>query len=143
MFVSAHHAPQIPNPEPGIYQLPEPEFVEKLRCLNGTSDQVLKNSDLMALMLPTLRADFTICGTYQYADDAPLDCPISAFGGMQDPLAHHDQLVAWREQTSADFSLRMIPGGHFFIHTSQPLLLWAISQELRQWLAQPELARCW
>jgi medium-chain acyl-[acyl-carrier-protein] hydrolase len=132
LFVSAHRAPQIPNPEPAVYLLPEQAFVEKLRRMNGTARDVLGNAELMALLLPTLRADFTICGTYIYASGPPLDCPISAFAGTQDPIASYAQVEAWREQTRQTFSLRLIPGNHFFPHSAQPLLLWTIGQELRQ-----------
>ena len=37
------------------------------------------------MYLPILRADFTLVETYAYADEAPLDCPITAFGGRLEP----------------------------------------------------------
>ena len=132
LFVSAHRAPQLPDHEPAFYHLPEPAFVEKIRQLNGTPDEILQNADLMALMLPTLRADFTLCDTYTYAAEPPLACPITAFGGVHDTLAYREQLLAWREQTCAAFKLRMLPGGHFFIHSARVQLLWFLEQELRQ-----------
>jgi medium-chain acyl-[acyl-carrier-protein] hydrolase len=140
LFVSAHRAPQLPNPEPAIYQLPEPAFLEKLRRLNGTSEAVLRNAELLALMLPALRADFTICGTYEYMSDAPLDCPITAFGGTQDPLVSHDQIAAWRDQTSSGFSIRAVPGDHFFLHSARSLLLWSVEHDLREQLGQLDRA---
>jgi medium-chain acyl-[acyl-carrier-protein] hydrolase len=39
-------------------------------------------------------------------------------------------LEAWRDQTSVSFSLRMFPGDHFFLNTTQAPLLGALSQEL-------------
>jgi len=32
-------------------------------------------------------------------------------------------LEVWRDQTNVAFSLRMFPGGHFFLNTTQPALL--------------------
>ena len=61
----------------------------------------------------------------------PLNCPISTFGGLQDRKVSHGDLEAWRDQTSVSFSLRMFPGDHFFLNTTQPLLLQVLSQELR------------
>jgi medium-chain acyl-[acyl-carrier-protein] hydrolase len=130
LFVSAHRAPQLPNPEPDIYRLPEAEFLEKLRSLNGTPDVVLRDPELMALMLPTLRADFTVCGTYRYVEDAPLDCPIKAFGGLDDPLVGREQLSAWHDQTRTGFSLHLMRGDHFFLHKERQQLLAALSDEL-------------
>lgn len=134
LFVSGRHAPQIPDPDPPIYALPEPEFIEEVRLYNGTPEEVLENAELLELFIPILRADFAVNETYAYADEPPLDCPISAFGGLEDHKFSHDDLEAWREQTAASFSLQMFPGGHFFLHSARPLLLRAISQGLHQFV---------
>ncbi|MEM7759326.1 MAG: thioesterase II family protein [Cyanobacteria bacterium P01_A01_bin.40] len=130
LFVSAHRAPQLPDPDPPIYNLPEPEFLEELRDLEGTPQEVLENAELMQLLLPTLRADFTVVDTYNYTAEAPLDCPITAFGGLQDREVSYEELKAWQEQTTAAFSLHMLPGNHFFIHSARSLLLKHICQDL-------------
>jgi len=54
--------------------------------LDGTPREVLDHPELMALLQPLLRADFAVCDTYTYVPDDLLTCPISAFGGLQDPL---------------------------------------------------------
>lgn len=130
LFVSASRAPQVPDPDPPIHALPEPEFLEELRCLNGTPKEVLENTELMQLLLPILRADFAVIETYVYAPEPAQDFPITAFGGLQDREVSCDALEAWREQTSASFSLQMLPGNHFFIQSAQPLLLQFLSREL-------------
>ncbi len=132
LFVSGRRAPQIPEPEPPIHTLPDPVFIEKLRHLNGTPDQVLANEELMQLLLPILRADFAILETYVYASEPRLNCPLAVFGGLQDLEVSCDALEAWREQTNADFSLQMLPGDHFFLHSAQPLLLRTLYQTLHQ-----------
>jgi medium-chain acyl-[acyl-carrier-protein] hydrolase len=134
LFVSGHNAPQIPDREPPIHALPEPEFVEKLRHLNGMPEEIMGNAELMQLLLPILRADFAICETYVYEADGPIDCPISVFGGLQDDYLTREGLDAWREHTTASFSLRMFPGDHFFLNTERPLLLQAIARDLERFL---------
>lgn len=62
----------------------------------------------------------------------PLDCPITAFGGLQDREVNCDELQAWCEQTNAAFSLQMFRGYYFFLNSAQSLLLQSLSQELRQ-----------
>jgi medium-chain acyl-[acyl-carrier-protein] hydrolase len=84
----------------------------------------------MQLLRPILRADFTVCDTYTYVPDAPLDCSISAFGGLQDPVVTCESIAAWRDQTIGAFSMRMLAGGHFFLQTSPALLPALIGQEL-------------
>jgi len=88
----------------------------------------------MQMLIPTLRADFAVCETYTYTTDAPIDCSISAFGGLQDRKVSREHLEAWRDQSRASFSLCMFPGDHFFLHTTEPLLLEAIAQLLLQHL---------
>lgn len=131
LFVSGAGAPHTHQPSPPIHDLPEPEFIEELRRLNGTPEEVLEYAELMQLMLPILRADFAVYETYAYSNEPPFDFPISVFGGLQDKVTR-DRLEAWRDQTSASFSLEMLPGNHFFLHTAQLLLLQNISQKLCQ-----------
>lgn len=130
LFVSACFAPQIPDPHP-IHHLPEDEFLEQLRSLNGVPDEVLENSELLQLMLPTLRADCMLTETYTCTSKPSLSCPITVFGGSRDPFFYRDHLEAWHEQTSGPFSLRMVPGDHFFLHTAQTLLLGMLYRELQ------------
>ncbi len=82
LFVSGRQAPQIPDSTQPIHALPEPEFKEELRRLNGTPTAILENAELMKLILPTLRADFAVIETYIYMNEPPLDCPIQHFPAM-------------------------------------------------------------
>jgi medium-chain acyl-[acyl-carrier-protein] hydrolase len=132
LFISGRRAPQIPDRNPLLHTLSEPEFLEELRHLNGTPKVVLENSELMQLFLPILRADFSICGTYTYLSEPPLDCSISAFGGIEDSGETYNLLESWSAQTRSFFSLQMLPGDHFFLCTNQQFLLEILSQKLNQ-----------
>jgi medium-chain acyl-[acyl-carrier-protein] hydrolase len=91
---------------------------------------VLEYPELVQLLIPTLRADFAVCETYTYMKSAPIDCSIMAFGGLQDDRVSRERLEPWGDQSRASFSLRMLPGDHFFLHTAEPLLLKTIVQVL-------------
>jgi medium-chain acyl-[acyl-carrier-protein] hydrolase len=130
LFVAAHRAPQLPYRRPPLHPLPDPAFTAALRRLNGTPPGVLEHVELWELMLPLLRADFTLAETYTYTPDEPLTCPISAFGGMGDHEVDWEDIAAWSEQTRGSFTLRMLTGDHFFLHSARTLLLPAISQDL-------------
>ncbi|NMG08631.1 thioesterase II family protein [Brasilonema sp. UFV-L1] len=132
LFVSGRRAPQIPDPKPPVHALNEPEFIEELYRLNGTPKAVLENAELMQLLIPILRADFAVLETYVYAPEPTLNCPITAFGGLEDSEVSYDELQAWREQTNAAFSEQMFPGDHFFLHSAQSLLLQSLSRELER-----------
>ena len=130
LFVSGRRAPQVADPGPSTYHLPEPAFIAELRRLNGTPEEVLHNDELRTLMLPLLRADFEVNETYRYTPGPPLDCPISVFGGLGDHTVRQEDLAAWHMQTCNAFTLHMVPGDHFFLHSAQLDLMRAIQQDL-------------
>lgn len=132
LFVASHRAPQLPRLSSDIHDLPEPAFIDALSRLGGTPLEVLQHEELMEVMLPALHADFTVYETYAYTDEAPLDCPITIFGGEQDSLVSRQELAAWREQTRSAFTLNLLPGDHFFLHKYQHLLLQTLSEQLSQ-----------
>ena len=131
LFVSAHVAPQITHRSTPIHDLPEPEFIEQIRRLNGTPKEVFEQKELLRLMIPLMRADFELCQTYTYSPEPPLDCPITVFGGLDDHETPQSDREAWRVQTTAAFKQYTLPGDHFFLHSSQPFILQVISQALR------------
>jgi medium-chain acyl-[acyl-carrier-protein] hydrolase len=130
IFVSGRRAPQLPERDPITYDLPEPEFLQRLRSLNGTPKRVLDHPELMQLMIPMLRADFSVCETYEYRRDFPLDCPLTIFGGIEDTAYPREHLELWREHTTSSFSLHMFPGDHFFLKSAQHEMLDVIAQQL-------------
>jgi surfactin synthase thioesterase subunit len=133
LFVSGSRPPQIPEPRP-LHLLPEHEFAKELCRFSGTPEAVLQSRELMEMYLPILRADFSIDETYIYYEDNLFDCPISAFGGSEDKETNRKELDAWRQHTTGTFTLQIFQGDHFFIKTSQSLLLDSISQVLAQYL---------
>lgn len=134
LFVSAHRAPHLPDRFPPSYQLPDPEFAAELQRRNGTREEVLQNPGVMQLVLPLLRADFTICETYRYEPGEKLGCPITVFGGTEDTAAQPGELEGWAEQTSGPCAVQILPGDHFFIQTARSRLLQRISQDLSRTL---------
>jgi medium-chain acyl-[acyl-carrier-protein] hydrolase len=136
LFVSGRMAPHIPSEDEPTFHLPDQEFLEKLRELNGTPRELLENAELMQVMLPLLRADFEVCQTYDYVPGPPLTCPVTIYGGLQDEKISEEKFEAWKEHTADKFVRRMFPGDHFFIHSDQALLLDVLSQELDRIVAQ-------
>lgn len=132
LMVSGHAAPHLRATPALDYRLPRNEMVGALRRLDGTPPEVLDNAELMDLMLPAIRGDFAVCGTYAYQHEAPLQSPITAFGGRADPLVSVADLGAWRTQTTGPFALRMFPGGHFFVREQQTAVVGAIEQALSE-----------
>jgi medium-chain acyl-[acyl-carrier-protein] hydrolase len=137
LFVAGSRAPQLPSRLPDLHELPDAEFLDGLRRYEGTPDEALRNADLMSLLRPMLRADFSLTETYVYTEERPLDVPIAVFGGQNDPVVERYELAAWREQTTRAMTLRMLPGDHFFVQSSRQLLLSAIVEELEEAVPAP------
>jgi medium-chain acyl-[acyl-carrier-protein] hydrolase len=130
LFVSGRRAPQVPPRELPTYNLPDDEFTEELRRLNGTPPEVLEHAELMQLMLKIIRADFALTETYVYTHEPPLTCPISIFGGLDDADVLPADLAAWCEHTTGGCSLRTFAGDHFFIQAAEATLLRTMREEL-------------
>jgi medium-chain acyl-[acyl-carrier-protein] hydrolase len=130
LFVSGHRAPQIQDTDRPFYNLPDDEFVEELRRIGGTPKEVLEHRELMDMIAPVLRADFQLIQTYTYKAAAPLDCPITAYCGKDDKEETCSLMLPWREQSTSGFALRVVPGDHFFLRTSQVQLLDSLAWEL-------------
>jgi medium-chain acyl-[acyl-carrier-protein] hydrolase len=130
LVVAALKAPHLPIRRKQIHSLSDAEFAGELRQFRGTPEAVLRNPELMDLVLPSIRADFRAYETYVHQSDAPLECPITAMGGTRDTSVSSDELSAWAEHSSGPFEARMFPGDHFFLNSSRRLLTWTIAEAL-------------
>jgi len=131
LLVSGRRAPHLPPVKPPCHALPEPEFRAKLQELQGTPREVLEHPELLEVVGPILRADFEVCETYCFGEEeAPLECPVSAFGGVDDPDVSRESVYAWSERTRGPFRARMFPGGHFFLNEHPEPLVRAVSEDL-------------
>lgn len=119
LVVSGYRAPHLPPRRPPIHHLPRRPFWDEIRRLHGTPPEVLADPQLTSLLEPTLRADFAVVETYEHEREVPLECPIVAFGGIEDVEVPVCDLEAWTEHTDAGFSLSMFAGDHFFLHSER------------------------
>lgn len=129
LFVSARFSPQIADKK-NLHSLPEKEFREKLETYGGTPKAVLESDELMELLVPLLKADFSICETYVYKQNNPLNCPISVFGATTDHLVNPNSLIEWKKETSNSFRVEIFSGDHFFLRNYQKELLTSITKDL-------------
>nr|AKQ22666.1 malonyl CoA-acyl carrier protein transacylase [Planktothrix paucivesiculata PCC 9631] len=130
LFISSYSAPQLPNLDLPIAKLSDTDLLEEIRLYNGTPSNILENQEFINFYLPIMRADLTLKESYVYLPEPPLNCPISVFGGINDPKISRDSLASWQEQTSKKFNLQMFSGDHFYLKTQQESLLKAIVLDL-------------
>lgn len=139
LFLSAGRAPHIADPDSPIHELPDDAFLAELRQrYDGIPGEVLENEELLSLVLPGLRGDMKLLETHSYVEEAPLDVPITCYGGRDDKRLSHEDLEGWSRHTSGAFALRRLPGDHFFLHSQRSLLLRYLSDDLIQLMKRIE-----
>ncbi len=131
LLLSGRRAPHRPEAAPPLHALPEEEFKDELRRLNGTPEAVLSHPELMELLTPVLRADFAVCETYEHEPTEPLDCPLTVLGGLEDAEVSSEDLESWRRYSRGDFQRRMFPGDHFYLNgAAKTTLIDTVAREL-------------
>jgi medium-chain acyl-[acyl-carrier-protein] hydrolase len=131
LMVSSHPAPQITLDEYKIAGLPEESFLVELnRRFNTIPDSMRQNQELIDLLMPMLRADFSLTENYQYKPGKPLICPVVVYSGMDDPEIKESALTPWQLQTVGAFNIRLFEGDHFYFQKSSENLLIDISSRL-------------
>jgi medium-chain acyl-[acyl-carrier-protein] hydrolase len=133
LVVAARPAPHVPETSEPIHLLPEPAFLAEIRRFTGTLAEVVTHRELMRLMVPLLRADFSVCETYRYVAEPPLECPISALAASSDDAVPVEQVAAWSTHTTSDFRLHVIEGGHFFPLTARSAVVTRVAADILRW----------
>jgi len=124
---TSHHDP--------VHDQPDAVLIEKLRELGGTPEEIFDSEELMTLLLPMIRADFTLVETYRPDLARPLlDIPMLVYGGEEDEDAPREELVAWQELTEETLRVTVMPGGHFFLHDDPSAFLGGLFNDLTQFI---------
>jgi surfactin synthase thioesterase subunit len=113
LFVSGRKAPAIFKRETR-HLMPRPEFLKALEELEGCAPAALADPELMELLEPVIRADFSAIASYRYREATPLEVPILVMTGVDDDVTDEDALE-WKRETLCECRLVRFPGGHFFI----------------------------
>lgn len=132
LFVSSREAPGAPQTYAPIYALDDDAFLKELGRLNGIPGEVLANRELCALLLPILRADMQIADTYTGSPGDRVRAPIIALSARDDAHVTLDAMEPWRERTTGDSRMMIVPGDHFYLHGQRALLLRVIATRLQR-----------
>ncbi|MFB8426342.1 thioesterase II family protein [Priestia megaterium] len=117
LVVSGASSPSYPKKIQKASNLSKEAFIDRLKEINGANDEIINNNELLELVMPILRADFTLCENYIFnGQNEQLSCPITAFSGNRDKVAPIVGAEQWRELTSNTFNLKVFDGEHFFIN---------------------------
>ncbi|MFD9907618.1 thioesterase II family protein [Streptomyces sp. NPDC059063] len=113
--------------------LPDDAFLREVLRLGGTSADVLREPELLRVVLPRLRADYSVAETYVHRRGALLTCPLAVYVGDADPTVRHDLLTDWAQVSSGHgqpVASRRFPGGHFYLDDARADVLPTIGKDL-------------
>ena len=95
----------------------------------GTPAAVMQCPELVAALLPALRADLALVEGYGIDPGDHIACPITAFGGADD-RASSGSLQSWTRLTRGKFRTCIFPGGHFYSSAAPAALAREIVEDL-------------
>ena len=124
LFVSARRAPDEPDHVPPVHHLPEAVFLDALQERYGAiPDAVRQEPELLALLVPALRADIGAIETYAYTPGRIVACAVAAYGGTEDRHPVPAQLAGWQRVCAQPVRVRTFPGDHFYLTTQREALV--------------------
>jgi surfactin synthase thioesterase subunit len=123
LFVSSR--PPRREPTDLLHLLPDRDFVLAMnRRYNGIPNEILSEPELLALLLPALRADIEALETFRPRHDRPkITSPTTVYGGTLDRSVSQSDLAAWNQETIETCRIRIFQGDHFYINTSAAVVL--------------------
>lgn len=134
MFISAcRPATKFAAPQAPLHTRPDDEMIQLLNARYGTGEATSSDElTLMRLMAATIRADLKLLETYTHAHDQPLSFPLSVLGGAEDKQITRTLLQGWQPLTEKRFSLRIFPGGHFYLRDQESAVISFVASRLAQ-----------
>lgn len=114
LFLSARGAPG-PRRSPHDVLPDDDAILAAVRRLGGTGVTLLDDPELVAMVLPALRADYAALAAYSWAPREPLRMPVTVLCGDADPVVSVEEAAGWRAFTRAETEVRVFPGGHFYV----------------------------
>ncbi|MFH8472606.1 thioesterase II family protein [Streptomyces sp. NPDC018000] len=130
LLVSASRAPHAPVRR-RVSDLDDSGLLAWLDGFGGFPPELARYPAYLQYALRTIRRDLALTEVYRAAGPVPVDCPLHVFGGTEDPLVSEAQLESWRDCAAADFTVRLLPGGHDYLFTGASATLDALVATLR------------
>ncbi len=103
------------------------DILNLVAAATNTNPELLATDEFAATVLPTLQSVRAIA-EYTRPPELTVSCPIYGFLGDNDIMVARENMEPWRDRTSADFSVRMFAGDHFYFNRHLPELVKEIEE---------------
>ncbi|MEA3315870.1 MAG: alpha/beta fold hydrolase [Campylobacterota bacterium] len=98
------------------YNLPQNEFIKKLKDLNGTPSAVLEHKELFEFFEPIIRADFQAIETFDYLENKKVKTDLMVLTGSEEKNFSKEEIFNWKNYTTKNYTFHELSGDHFFIY---------------------------
>jgi len=115
-----------------LHLLSKEEFMNEIIDLDGCSDEIFRNSELLKYVEPILRADLQAAESYDYEEDGKLNIPITVITGTEEQM-ESEVINAWQNETQHKVDFRVMPGKHFFIFKNAAGIMNVMEEKLFQY----------
>lgn len=131
IFVSGVVAPDVMAYTPGKRNLSDEQILEEVNAMGGTARAVLDSPQLLQLMIPILRADFSVFHSFRYSPMPCLEIPITALVGQAEAQRYpQNAFESWKNATAGPFELLVLPGGHFYLQDNPQVVIKEVENRL-------------
>lgn len=132
LVVSGRNPPHDLRLHDDLSVLDDAEFIRRVAAMGGTPAEVFASPEIVALFLPTLRADFALLAHHRVAMPIrPLACDLLFLHGVEDPRVDAEGIDGWRAYTRGRLEVEAYPGGHFYLQTELEAVCARVAGHLR------------
>jgi pyochelin biosynthetic protein PchC len=128
LFVSGQRAPHLPDRRQS--GLDDASLIDEVRRLGAYQAELFDDPELRELIMPAIRADFRVVQGYRPTHAGVVDAPVIGYVGDADTDVPVADVREWAAVTSAGFTHRVLPGGHFYLVDQEAELLRDITEKL-------------
>lgn len=116
LIASARRPPHLPDTRPRLSGLPDAQFIDELDATYGGIPAAVRAvPELLAMMLPALRADLAASEAHRVEAEPRLSCPIRVCHGDADKALDFATLPGWQAVTRGATTVEAYRGGHFYL----------------------------
>lgn len=116
LFLSGRQPPHFPPQNIQVETLDDAAFLDAVgRRYKALPAELLAHTEILELILPSLRADFTLMERHTHRPALPLDLPFTVLNGLEDPWVDQQRVGEWQQHTRAPLRRRTFAGGHFYL----------------------------
>lgn len=126
LFASGRRAPGCFRDDE-VHLRDDATLIEEMRTLGGTDARILRNKELLEMVLPALRSDYRAVARYRPPADVRISARIVVLTGDQDPHTTRAEAYAWGRHTTGPFEVHSFPGGHFYLEQQQTRVIETIT----------------